>query len=258
MRMFILCGLPKKLRMDRDPRFVWSWTTDSFPAPLIRFLRVVGVEEDICPPRRPDRKAYVERCIRTLKEECLDRFSLNSIADCYEALEAFPHYHNSQHRHYGRACNGKTPDDAFPTLPTLPQLPELVDTHKWLRPDHGRVFRRNVTSNGTIQVNKQTLYIGNHLHRQQVLVHLDADKCLLHVSHAGQKIKKFKIDGISDEPVELQTYFLQLQDEAVSIERYRRAVWQKVGDDLCLIHYKPYIGHFIACKNHVLRFCVAD
>ena len=41
---------------------------------------------------------------------------------------------------------------------------------------------------------------------------------------SGQKIKEFKIDGVSNEPIELQTYFLQLQDEAVSIERYRRVV----------------------------------
>jgi hypothetical protein len=24
MRLFILCGLPQRLRTDRDPRFVWS------------------------------------------------------------------------------------------------------------------------------------------------------------------------------------------------------------------------------------------
>lgn len=66
-RLFVLNGLPKRLRLDRDPRFVWSWSTDGYPAPLIRLLRVLGVEPVICPPRRPDKKPYVERCVRTFK-----------------------------------------------------------------------------------------------------------------------------------------------------------------------------------------------
>lgn len=58
-RLLVLNGLPKRLRFDRDPRFVWSWSADGFPAPLVRFLHVVGVEPVICPPRRPDKKPSV-------------------------------------------------------------------------------------------------------------------------------------------------------------------------------------------------------
>lgn len=49
-KLFLLCGLPERLRFDRDPRFVWSWSADSFPAPLIKLLYVLGVEPVICPP----------------------------------------------------------------------------------------------------------------------------------------------------------------------------------------------------------------
>jgi len=56
VRMFLLKGMPKRLRFDRDPRFVWTWTADSFPAPLVRLLHVLGVEPIICPQRRPDKK----------------------------------------------------------------------------------------------------------------------------------------------------------------------------------------------------------
>ncbi len=49
-------GLPKRVRLDRDPRFVGSWSADGFPAPLIRFLQVLGIEPVICPPRRPDNR----------------------------------------------------------------------------------------------------------------------------------------------------------------------------------------------------------
>ena len=215
-RLFLLNGLPKRLRFDRDPRFVWSWSTDSYPAPLIRLLRVLGIQEVICPPRRPDKKPYVERCVRTFKEEWLDRFSLNTLADVYEVLDAFPHYHNAERLHQGRACQGRTPDAAFPNLPQLPTLPETVQPTRWLRPDHGRVFRRRVTSNGTLQIDKHVYYIDQNLAKQRVLVHLDAEKPCLWVSHEGKPVKQWPIKGLSDGELDLQAYLLMLQDEARS------------------------------------------
>jgi len=55
-RLFELNGLPQRPRFDRDPRLVWSWSADGYPAPLIRLLYALGVEPVICPPRRPDKK----------------------------------------------------------------------------------------------------------------------------------------------------------------------------------------------------------
>ena len=43
-RLFILKGLPKRLRFDRDTRFVASWTSASYPSALFRFLLTIGVE----------------------------------------------------------------------------------------------------------------------------------------------------------------------------------------------------------------------
>jgi hypothetical protein len=103
-------------------------------------------------PRRPDKKPYVERCVRTFKHEWLHRFTLETMADCYEALEAFPQYHNAQRIHMGRACHGRTPDEAFPQLPALPSLPKVVMPNAWLHAQHGRVFRRTIRSNGMIQM----------------------------------------------------------------------------------------------------------
>lgn len=68
-RLFTICGLPQRLRIDRDSRLVGSWTRDSYPSALIRFLRVLAVESVVCPPRRPDLKPVVERCVSTLKHE---------------------------------------------------------------------------------------------------------------------------------------------------------------------------------------------
>lgn len=66
-RLFTLHGLPKRLRFDRDTRFVASWTSDSYPSALVRFLWALGVTPIICPPRRPDLKPVVERTVKTLK-----------------------------------------------------------------------------------------------------------------------------------------------------------------------------------------------
>ena len=231
MRLFTLNGLPKRLRFDRDPRFVWSWSADGYPAPLVRLLRVLGVEPVICPPRRPDKKPYVERCVRTFKHEWLDRFSLDTLADVYEVLEAFPHYHNAQRIHLGRACAGRTPDEAFPNLPPLPQLPETVQPNAWLAAYHGRVFRRRIRSNGTVQIDKHIYYVNYKRAKQNILVHLDAQRRCLWVSWEGVKLpKKLPLQGIQPDNLPLPAYLRLLQDEARSIAAYRRMLWQQAGE----------------------------
>jgi len=65
--LFIVHGCPKRIRMDRDTRFVGAWTSDSYPSALLRFIRNLEVEPIICPPRRPDLKPFVERTIFTIK-----------------------------------------------------------------------------------------------------------------------------------------------------------------------------------------------
>lgn len=230
-RLFLLNGLPQRLRFDRDPRFVWSWSADSFPAPLVRFLHVVGVEPIVCPPRQPWKKPYVERCVRTFKYEWLDRFSLNTMADCYEALDAFPDYHNCQRKHMGRACQGQTPDKAFPNLPRLPDLPQEVAPNHWLKVAHGRVFRRRIRANGTIQVDKHTYYVDQKLAKQRVLVHLDGHNRCLHVTLDGKLIPKpLPLKDIHPDHMDLQDYLLVLQQEAMSIASYRHRVWMQSGE----------------------------
>jgi hypothetical protein len=66
-KLFLLNGLPKRLRFDRDPRLWGAWTRDSYPSPMIRFLRVLEVEPVPCPPHRPDKKPIIERLIYTFK-----------------------------------------------------------------------------------------------------------------------------------------------------------------------------------------------
>jgi hypothetical protein len=54
-------GVPRRLTFDRDPRGVGSASGRDFPSALVRLLRCLGIDPQVCPPHRPDRNAFVER-----------------------------------------------------------------------------------------------------------------------------------------------------------------------------------------------------
>ena len=187
--------------------------------------------EVVCPPRQPWKKPYVERCVRTFKYEWLDRFSLNTMADCYEALTVFPNYHNHERKHMGRACQGKTPEEAFPVLPILPELPQVVARNRWLGIEHGRVFQRRIRANGTIQVDKHTYYIDQKLAKCRVLLHLDGHNQCLHITLDGKMLpKSLPLKAIQPNTMDLQDYLKVLQQETMSIAAYHRMVWMQSAD----------------------------
>jgi hypothetical protein len=131
----------------------------------------------------------------------------------------------------GRACKGRTPDEAFPRLPRLPELPDHVNPNDWLKVQHGRVFRRRIRSNGSIQVDKHVYYVDEKLAGHGVLVHLDAHQQCLHVSLEGKRLPKvLPLKGLHDGSLDLQDYLKVLREEAISIAHYREMVWMKSGD----------------------------
>lgn len=230
-RLLLTCGLPQRLRFDRDPRFVGSWTMDSYPAALVRFLRVIGVEPVVCPSHRPDLKPFVERGVGTLKAEWLARFSLNEYADAIEVLPGFLFYHNADRVHFGRACNGQTPDEAFPTLPPLPRVPETVNPDAWLWAVDGRVFQRRITSNGTIQIDKHTYSVSYDRAKTNVLVYLDAENKQFHVLQDNTLLRSLDIKGLHGKgPMDFQDYVAQMKAEARSIEMHRWLTWFRPGE----------------------------
>lgn len=229
-RLLIVHGLPERLRFDRDPRFVASWTMDSYPAALVRFLWCVGVEPVICPPRRPDKKPFVERTVGTLKHEWLDRFAPATFGDAIELLDGFLFYFNADRPHQGRACNNRTPDEAFPSLPALPHVPELIDPDAWLKPYHGRIFRRRVSSNGMIQIDKHRYYIGGDYAGLYVSVHLDAENNTFHVTYEKELLTVCDIQGLRHEMMDFQSYLIWMMHEARSIERHRYFMWHRAGN----------------------------
>lgn len=231
-RLFAQNGLPKRLRFDRDPRLWGSWTRDSYPSPWVRVLRAVGVEPVICPPHRPDLKPFVERCIGTLKHEWLARFSLDALGAAFDALDSFSPYYNDQRPHQGRACQNRTPREAFPNLPVLPTLPLEVDPDTWLQAEHGRLYRRRVNAAGTIQIDRHLYSIGSRWAHQPVLVQLDAHERCFRVFWEQTLVKQLPIAGLHGTPMSFDSFLQLAQREAHTIDAHRRALWEQRGDNL--------------------------
>jgi hypothetical protein len=230
MRLFAQRGLPKRLRFDRDPRLWGSWTRDSYPSPLTRLLWALGVEPIICPPHRPDKKPFVERCIGTLKHEWLARHAPQTLAEALDRLAAFERYYHTQRPHQGRACHNRLPCDAFPRLPALSPLPATVNPNRWLLAEHGHLYRRRVNAGGSIQVDRHTYYVGQAMAGNPVLVQLDGHHACLIVTGDGKPLREFPLKGLYPNSMPLDDYVERLKAEARSIEQYRHFHWQQTGE----------------------------
>ena len=230
LRLFTTHGLPKRLRFDRDPRLWGSWTRDSFPSPFVRLLHALNVEPIVCPPRRPDKKPMVERCIGTLKHEWLARYVPTTFAEAHALLDAFIPYHNLLRPHQGQACQNRIPDDAFPNLPALPALPTHVTPDSWLKREDKRVYRRRVSASGSVQVDRHAYYVGQAFAGALVLVHLDASDAHFHIGLNGEVIRHLPVKGLHPYQMTLFEYLEVLKTEARFIEHYRLTQWQQTGD----------------------------
>ena len=72
-------GCPRAVRLDRDPRFIGSWSARDFPSAFMRLLMCLDIALQICPPHRQDKNPFIERFHKSYKYECLLR-------DCPETL----------------------------------------------------------------------------------------------------------------------------------------------------------------------------
>ena len=215
-------GLPQRIRIDRDTRLVGSWSNDGYPAALVRFLECLGVEVVICPPQRPDLKPFVERCIRTLKHECLYPQRPEHVAAADQQLTAYRAFYNAERANQALSCGNQPPFVAFPSLPALPLVPEVVDPDRWLETYDRRIFRRWVSANGTVMVDKYTYLVGAACAGQQVAIHLDAPQRKLQVQQHGHLVKSLPLQGVEDRPMAFQDYLRLMLEEARSIERHLR------------------------------------
>lgn len=212
--VFLIEGLPNTITMDRDPRFVGGYQGDDFPSAFMRFLLCLGIALDICPPRRPDLKPFVERVHRTIQEECLQIKKPDRVQAARELLKNYRFRYNSERPHQGSACGNRPPYQVFPQLPRLRRLPDMIDPDRWLRTFHGRQFRRRVQANGSVKMDKRSYYADKGLQGQQVILRVDADRCEFQVMQSRQMIKTVPIKGLYKETLEFEVYLKLICEEA--------------------------------------------
>ena len=214
-------GVPQQVTYDRDPRFVGSWTGKDFPAPFTRFWLSLGVAVNICPPRRPNKNAFVERYHRSYEYECLQ---IHRPGDCQaadEVTQAYRTHYNRERPNQAITCGNRPPAQAFPNLPTLPALPQQIDPDGWLRSIHGQRYVRKINANGSVKIDNRSYYVKRVLRHHYVTVKVDAQQRQLVIEHNQQVIKTVPIKGLYDRTVNFEVYLELIQAEA-------KVHWQRV------------------------------
>ena len=114
---------------------------------------------------------------------------------------------------------------AFPDLPQRPRLPTTVNPDSWLNQIQGRYYRRRVQGNGTVQIGRHRYYISRQLHRQLVVLQVDAPEQRLAVLQDDKLFRYVSIKGLYHGPMLFEDYLPLIQAEAVS--DYRRYQYQR-------------------------------
>lgn len=214
----ILHGCPQRIRLDNDPRFA-AWSSDGFPSALERFLLCLDIQVHKCDPASPWQKPFVERAIGTIKHEYLDKHHPPTVQEGADLLSQYPTFYNHERPNQSLACGNRPPYVAFPQLPPLPPVPEQVDPDHWLRHCHGTIFRRMVSSTGSVKVDKDTYYVGQQYARERVVLYVDAQEQAFRVLHHNACLKLLSIKGLKKAMMSFQHFIRVMAEEARSMER---------------------------------------
>jgi transposase InsO family protein len=214
-------GCPKRITLDRDPRWVGSPAGSDFPAALLRFGACLGIEIDICAPHHPQQNGFVERYNRTYQEECL---ALDRPADLEQAkasTEAFVQHYNVQRPHQGLACGNRPPRTAFPILASLPPLPSIVDPDSWLSQLDGLHLERKVDGHGMVSIDLKRYYVSSQLVGHHVVLHLDGKVRCMHVLYEQQVVKSLPLKGMVGHVLSYEQFLTHMLHQARAQARLR-------------------------------------
>jgi hypothetical protein len=228
MATFRHTGVPTAITLDRDPRFVGAPLARDFPGPVLRLLHCLGVRVTICPPRRPDKNACVERLNRTFEYECLRVERPSDEATACRVTAAFQAHDHHERPNQAVSCHNQPPAVAFPDLPPLPSLPATVDPDRWLDVLHGQRYVRKVQPNGSVQIHTSTYYIDQARRGQYVSLRIDAAQRRLVVEEGDQVLKTLPIKGLVGERLALEDYLEHLCAEARSAMLMGRPVGRQL------------------------------
>lgn len=207
-------GLPERVTIDRDPRFVGAASGRDFPTPFVRCLTCLGVAVDICPPHRPDLNCYVERYHRSYDRECLRIHRPASEEQAVAVTADFVRQYNEQRPNQARSCGNRPPRAAFPDLPARPPLPATVDPDAWLRTVDGRSFARKVRHDGTVTLDGDRYYVGQKLVGQPVVLRVRAADHTLDVLRHQQVLRQVRLKGLRKATLPLDDYVALMREQA--------------------------------------------
>ncbi len=207
-------GLPERVTMDRDSRFVGETHYADAPSPFLRFWLCLGVEVTVLPPRRPDLNAFVERYHRSYEEECLQVHRPTDLEAVTTVTDRFRQHYNEERPHQGLSCGNQPPRRAFPELPERPAPPALVDPDRWIEALDGKRFVRKVQQNTSVKLDSQRYYVSRELVGQQVTLIINATDRTLIIEHAGQEVRRVPLQGTGRGPCSFEQFVEQLCEEA--------------------------------------------
>jgi transposase InsO family protein len=214
-------GCPKRMTLDRDPRWAGSPAGSDFPAALVRFGACLGIEIQLCEPHHPQQNGFVERYNRTYQEECLALDRPANLEQAKAATEAFVEHYNVQRPHQGLACGNRPPRTAFPTLASLPALPTTVDPDAWLAELDGVHLERKVDGHGMVSIDLKRYYVSSELVGHHVVLQLDAKERGMQVLHEQQVIKSLPLKGLVGQVLSFEQFLTHMLHQARAQARLR-------------------------------------
>jgi len=212
-------GCPDRIRLDRDPRWVGSWTAKDFPSPLLRFLQCLGIDPKVCPPQRPDKNPFVERYHRNFKYECQLRNPPHDLASTLEINQPYVHFYNFERPNQALTCGNQPPCVKFPQPPPLSPVPPIIDPDRWVLAITGKTYTRRLDRNGCFQLGNQTYYVQKKLHAHAVIVWVDGQRRELAIFAERQLVKTLPIKGLQNRLMSFPDYLTLMCKEAVSAWR---------------------------------------
>jgi hypothetical protein len=212
-------GCPDRIRLDRDPRWVGSWTAKDFPSPMLRFLQCLGIDPQVCPPQRPDKNPFVERYHRNFKYECQLINSPHDLVSTVDINRPYVHFYNFERPNQALTCGNQPPRVKFPNPPHLSPVPHTIDPDRWLLALTGKTYKRRLDRNGCFQLGNQTYYVQKKLHGHYVIVWVDGQRRELAIFANRHLVKKLPIKGLQNRLMNFPDYLELMCTEAISAWR---------------------------------------
>ncbi len=209
-------GCPDRIRIDRDTRWVGSWTAKDFPSPLLRFLQCLGIDPKVCPPHEPEKNPFVERYRRNYKYECEYREPTHDLESTITTNGPYIHFYNFERPNQAITCGNQPPLVKFPDPPHLSPVPETIDPDRWILLQTGKTYTRRLDRNGCFKLGNQTYYVQQKLKSCPVIIWVDGRQRELDIFVDRQAIKKIPIKGLQNRLMDFPEYLELMCQEAIS------------------------------------------